>query len=502
MISLSFRIPEIFTPPMFFSQAYFAGWGRAPRPTKVSLEGNILTLRPETAESGTLHVPVLHKRFGVLTQSTDTLRQREEPYHLLKELGRGELGRLQRRFFEWQMLGFSPSSALRAEVHQLFVRFGKMVTSDEYSPSTDAQAAELLRIISKMGTKLANQYIEQSIIIRQKNQRRIPIPLGVFANVGAQIDSYWQYKPLRSILGETFQLLGATPSWREVEPQQGKYRWDLVEGRLNMGERLGLKNIIGPILSFESNMIPEWALRKLNERDFLENAALKYAKMFVQLFRDKSQHWVISNRFFSCPSCGFSIGRGIALVSSLAKEVKNAGAPGSVIVGIDQPWGDYYRKNDCPLPLIAIADSLGLTKEIDAFILELNIGLADRSSLPRDPVILGRMIDNWSNIGKRIFVSLSVPSDQEDAEDFADGNNDFSFSWDTQVQQEWANRALLMFFTKRNVQGIFWNQLIDPDSLEHNDPMSYLSSSGLIDAVGKMKPAFRKIASLRKAYLE
>ncbi|MGL6225498.1 MAG: hypothetical protein ACRC10_02600 [Thermoguttaceae bacterium] len=523
MITLSFRIPRLFSRGMVFSQAYFATWGRIPCSSVVHQIGDRLIVEHETDESGTLHIPIAHKRLGVLIHTTDTLIQREKSYHLLKELARGELGRLQRRLFEWNMIGFELSDPLRQEMKRILGKFSIMVTSDERLQTTDALAAELLLTISKLGIKLANRFADQTIRARLKNRGQISMPLGVFANMGANIDSYWNSKPLTSLMENTFQIIASAPSWRELEPEPGQYCWSLLDNRLSQVERLGMKNMLGPIFSFEQSRMPDWILRRLHDGDILERSVLKYARTLTQLFRDRCSHWLISSRFFSCPENGLSMGRGIALINNVAKELKRLGVQGPTIVGVDQPWGDYYRTTKCSFPFIGVIDALSMCSSIDAFMLELNLGLSSRSSLPRDPMLLGRLVDHWASLGKTIYVALSVPSETEVfshdillemdedhesgepawdvKEDTSGSSSDTSFQWTPQFQQEWINRSMYQFLTKRNIQGFFWNQLIDPAVVSEEDSLSFMSSSGLIDSQGSMKPAFRKLYALRKAYL-
>ncbi len=490
---LFFRFPSEFASKAMFEHAFYASWGRLPRLTDVEIRDDLLILKPETKGTGTVHIPVSHPRYGILLQSTETLMQREKPYLLLKELGRGQLGRMLRLLYEWKLLGFIPSETLGREVHDLIHTFGVMATSDEADPRTERKAAELLDLLDPMGTHLTDQYFDQMIAVRRKKTARFPVPLGVFQGRGSSteplspLESSWGNEQVRTVFDEAFSLVAATPSWKEVELAPGKYDWEPVERYFQFVRRIGKKPLIGPILSFDPASLPSWVRMKIDDREAFENAAIQYTIEFVKRFRDRGSYWIVSSDFFSCPDCGFSIGRGVALICDLIREVKHFVPDGTVLVGIDQPCGDYYRTNDCPLPFIAIAESLASVRALDAFLLDIKIGMDPHCTLPRDPMLLGRLIDLWNIWSKKLYVSLSIPSRWDD---FQENRTD---EWQMQVQLEWTVRMVLMCLTKRNIHGIFWNHLADTTSTQ---------PTGLIAADGRMKPAFRKIAALRQSLLD
>lgn len=505
---LSFRVPARFKNKALFQQAFFASWGRIPRLTQVDFHGDLLTLHPDMRGTGTMHLPVYHEKFGLVLCSTETLRQREKPYHLLKELCRGELGRLTRNLFEWKLYGFVPSQALHDMLRKSKHRFGILATGDESSESIDAESEELLYVLSDLSRIITEQYVDQIITMRRSRNRKIPVVLGVFANNGVLLESKFQDPSIRSGVQEAFRLAATTPSWRETEPYPGQFRWELVEKRLKIVEGLGMQNMIGPILSFDPGTLPFWVNDLIDDRESFESAALNYTLNFARRFRNRSKYWILSSRFFSCPDCGFSIGRGVSLICDLAHDLKREIGSASLIVGIDQPWGDYYRVNDCALPFVAIAETLASVESVDGFLLELNLGLGERNTLPRVPQQLGRMIDIWTTAEKQLFLSLSIPSETIFDQPRKEGFPHFTFQWTPETQMEWAVQTFLLCLTKRNVQGIFWNQLMDPDMnspAESSAPYGQFpsfTSAGLIDAKGVPKPALYRLAALRKNLLE
>ena len=498
---LRFRIPDGFAPQAVFEHSFYASWGRVPRLTQIEIDGNILTVRPDTRGTGTYHLPLVHKRFGLIVKSTETLMQRLKPYHLTKELARGELGRILRRLFEWEMIGFAPSKELKKNIHDFVRRFSRVAISDELDQKTDSESMKLLYELGDMSLNLSDQYINQMISLRKRDPARFnAVPFGVFVDYGKRSEAIMLNEPTRSQISETFDFMISAPTWKEDEPSIGKYKWDKIENHLNLAEKLGMTSIIGPILAFDPNKLPSSIRGSIDDLESFEIAAIKYTQAIVRKFRKRNRKWILSGRFFSCPDCGFSIGRGVSLICDLAKEVRNLDSKGTIFVGIDQPWGDYYRANDCLLPIVAIVETLASVEQIDGFILEVNLGLDSRSTLPRDPLTLGKLIDLWGIWGKQLYVSLSVPSELGSNSNFPDEYIGSSFVWNSEFQREWAERYVLMLLSKRNVKGIFWNPLTDTpsDSIEWFDPLPHLYYSGLMDSTGRMKPAMHKLTALKK----
>ena len=465
--------------------AFYASWGRVPQAAQIEVQDNLLFVRPGTKGTGTIHIPMFHPRYGIMLRSTETLQQRDRPYLLLKELGRGELGRILRLLHEWKLFGFVPSDALSKDIHGMIRAFGVMATSKETLPKTERVASELFQLLGSMETHLTDQYFEQVIETLQKKPSGPAVPLGIFLNQEITEDPFEKSRltlsndSARSLFDETFQMVAATPPWKSVEPSPGKFHWEPVDRYFKFVEKLGKKPLVGPILSFHPASLPQWVHEKVDNYEAFENAAVRYTIEFVKRYRQQGAHWIVADNFFSSPECGFSIGRGVALICDLIREVKYAVRDKNILVTIDQPYGDYYRTNDCLLPFIAIIESLASVRSLDGFLLNFKLGMTSQDTLPRDPMLLNQLLDQWGIWGKKLFASFSVPSrwnvfQEIDLDD---------------TQLEWAVRMILICLTKPNVHGIFWNPLSDTSEEQ---------TAGLIGTDGRIKPAFPKIAALRQ----
>lgn len=525
---ISFRFSPEYTTPLLFDRAYFASWGRIPRFTNVEVREELLILRPDISGTGTVHLPMEHPQFGIMLQASDTLRQREKPYNLLKELGRGKLGRLMRSLYEWHMNGFETQKSDHNAVQQILHDFGVMATFDENADETHRTAKELLQRLDHISLNLFQKYftytqaVQKQRFQRHPNQYK-PLEIGLLRTTevlhdltntvaATPTDSYETDTPEKEeetgdtnteknrdvetaeyltdiLLGEDttkvifeqqiddlFEYVAAIPCWKDIEPQQGQFRFEFLEEQIQHIEHSGRKAMIGPVLTFDPAMIPRWALNRIDQREAFENAALNFAIRVAKRFGRRCSRWIVSSRIFSAPKCGFSVGRGVSLICDVIEEIKNTVPKGMVLAAINQPFGDFYCSYSCPLPYIAIIESLASVSTLDGFLLELHLGMNSNNTYLRDPISFSRMFDLWGLWRKKMYLSLSISDDW----------NFFPQPWSptriSQVQSEWIHVLMQICLLKRNIHGIYW------DALPHATPLFEKAVESLLPSPNKFKP--------------
>lgn len=504
MPELRFRYPVECCQKTLLRRAFFATWGRVPSRSRVVIDDGILSVSSEIRGTGTVHVPFPHSRLGVVLQSTDTLAERERPYNLLKELARGSLGRILRRSFEWQMFGFRPSPRLKSSISKAIREFSILATMDEDSSEINLLALGTIDKLNGIIMQLGEQYVEQSLTARTRLATKLPIILGVDMNEHPAPESVPRFKPYATALKDVFHTINVTPSWREIETEPGEFNWERLERRLSVTRQYGFRGVLGPIIQFERNAIPSWVLDSLDTGEDISSHAVHYARFLAERFGNDVETWVLASNLNSQSILSCPVLRAIQAVREIAETMRDCGINRPLLIGIEQPWGDYHIGSEQNIPIVGIAESFVNCKEIDGILLEINLGLSRNCTLPRDPIMLGSLIDQWSHLGKKIYVSLSIPSELGSNPSITDEYIGLSFEWTRKIQQEWIHRYLPMLISKRSVYGIIWNQLEDDIGTmdEHGVVQRHPSFSGLFDLRGKFKPAFRKITSIRNTFLE
>ncbi|MDR0705083.1 MAG: beta-galactosidase [Planctomycetaceae bacterium] len=504
MSKLCFRISPGIVPEPLLKKSYFAAWGRVPHPTEIILNGNEMTVCTQAKGSGTVHVPWPHRQLGLSMESTESLINQEHPYSLVKELGRGSLGRLLRKQFDWQMVGFRMSQELRTRTLAASRRFSKAVVTDDSDPKIEQELALLLEEFEQIALGCTNLFTEQSLAWRTRADEKLPVLFGIGLN-NHPIESLYEFDLYAKFLQEAFHAVMPMPSWRTLEPEPGRFCWEQLEQRISNSARFGFDIVMGPLLCFDRSAFPVWLTPHLHEEGIFESHATRFVNVMTERYGSTVQSWILASRFNSYVIPEISQSRVVALVRILAQQMRTRAIDTPILVGIDQPWGEYALTHVPEYDQIQIAESLMSCHEIDSFLMEINFGFNNRSTLPRDPMAVSSMIDQWSFLGKKVYVTISVPSAIGSDAAEIDQSIPPEYQWSEGLQQFWTEILLKTILGKRMVHGIFWTLLQDTNENSEDTKsleMESIPFTGLIDSQRVLKLAFKHFVSLRKSILK
>ncbi|MGL4944510.1 MAG: hypothetical protein ACRC46_15115 [Thermoguttaceae bacterium] len=494
----------------FLKRAFFSGWGRVPHHNhSVVYRDGILILSIPEPISGTVSVLVPHPELGVVLESTDTLVARLRPYHLLKELCRGALGRLQRRIADWQTLGFQPSPEHSEQIQSIMQAFGRLVMHDETASDIDSIAATVLAQIRKVVWAITKAVSKTMLEVRMRSQDRIPLFTIAGMNTHSAPESFYEFGIYADELRSVFHSVAPMPTWRELEPIQGQWDWERLDRRVAMAHRYGFQIVGGPILDFRSASLPSWVTATLRQDGALEAFAEAYLRMMIERFDYAVCIWSLVRAINKTDIVGLSVARIIALTRRLSEVVRSMTAEKIVMIGVDQPWGDSNITASSDQYQSQLVETVFSMSAVDAVVLETHLGLHQDESFPRDPIGFGSVIDLWWHSGKNVFISLSVPSSSAIADETGTFGSpkemprcgdvpaeiaSASSLWSPQTQAAWVEHLMPLFLAKRSVAGLFWSPLQDTSSCP-------ATAAGLIDIDRNIKPAFHTLATFRKEWI-
>ena len=495
MFEWRFRITPGIIPQPFLEAAYFAGWGRVPRLTHTYIQADELVLRTDFFSSGTIHLPMFHSPLGVVMESTESLLGRHEPYLLVRELARGSLGRFYRRLFDWQMVGFQQPQELEDQVKRLAKHFSRLIVQDPFLLEIEQEFVSILDELALLIVEENKEFAEQSLSWRTRHDERLAVTFGVGMNV-QPTETLNEFAGYAQLLQNSFHVVLPMPTWRELEPQPGQFDWERLERQLVTPTRFGFQVVMGPLLSFNTATFPEWLLPRLAEEGSFESSATRFVNAMAERYGYMAHSWILANRFIDQTLPAIPLERSLALIRILAQQLRSRGIDAPIIVGITQPWGEYALQRIPEWEQVQIAESLMIGRDIDTFLLEMNFGCGEHLTLPRNPMCVGNMIDQWSFLGKRVYVSLSIPSAGNPITTTAE--LDSETLWSEEKQRIWTETLLLTLLGKRTVRGIFWTYL--QDTMTPSDSTAGFNY-GLINAQQTLKSAFKHFAAARKNLL-
>ena len=496
MFEWRFRITPGVIPLPLLETAHFAGWGRLPRTTKTTIRDNELLIHTDSPNSGTIHVPMAHSPLGVVMESTESLLSHHEPYLLTRELARGALGRCYRRLFDWQMTGFFQPQELEDRLYAIAKRFSHAVVQDPFAPESEHVFVSVLKDLALLVVEENKEFAEQSLSWRTRDNERLPIILGIGTNA-RHFESLYDFNTYAQLLRDVFHVVVHTPTWRELEPQPGHFDWEHLEKHLTTPARFGFQMVFGPLISFSVDKLPEWLVPKLSEEGFLETRATRFVNTMAERYGHMAHSWILANRFVDQSLPEILPERSLALIRILAQQLRSRGIETPVIIGINQPWGEYGLRYAPSWEQVQIAEMLMACRDIDTFLLEIDVGCGEHLTLPRDPMSVGNMIDQWSFLGKKLFVSLSVPSAGYPIATSSELAPELQ--WTEERQRVWTEMLLLTLLGRRMVRGIFWSCLQDP-IVPSNVSSGF--DYGLLNAQRTLKSAFKHFAAIRKNLLK
>ncbi|MDR3232917.1 MAG: hypothetical protein LBT46_04520 [Planctomycetaceae bacterium] len=481
-----FRITSGLIPPKLLEKSFFAAWGRVPKMSFAALQENELQVTSDAAGSGTIHVPVPFSDFGTIMTATESLIGQERPYLLVKELCRGTLGQMYQRLFDWHVLGFRQPDVLHNELTAAAKRFSAAVVEDIFMPGLEKEIFSILEKLMHINAESTKAFSEQSLAWRMRNNEKLPVffgagmadlPLETLAALGSYSD----------VLQKGFHTVLPMPPWRELEPEPGQVQWERLEHRIANAVRSGRKIILGPLLSFAPEFLPQWLTERLGDEGFLETRVTRFVNSMSERYGYIADGWILANRFQlqSMPEVPHS--RLIGMIRILAQQMRSLGIETPILAGIEQPWGEFALHHQTEWEQVQIAEALMGCREIDAFLLEMNLGSGNNCTLPYDLMCFSNKIDQWSFLEKKVYIMFSVPdSGAMTAED------DTLPQWTEALQRFWMDNLLVTFFGRRMVRGIIWTHLQDNDE----------ERRGLLDSQKQPKESFRRFAAFRETLLQ
>lgn len=466
-------------------------YDQSPVPTRVAVADGRLTLTRDQNESGYLVVPWPVEPFGTLVVSSTTLRERTEPYRLLLELARGKLNQVRQQTAEWQSIGLRTRPDFDLALAEATRTFGRAVHAPSAGES-DAVAARVLEKAHGLADRLSRDYVEQMLATRHQNG---PLDTGLAARfsrppAGAALEEYTS----------AFNAAAVSFRWRDVEPNESQYEWDVADRAVAAALDANLPVTIGPVIDLAPGMLPAWAAGWQSDLPAMATCMCDYLETVVSRYKHDVRRWVICAGFNHADAFGLVDDDRLRLAYRLFEAAAQVDANLELILSVAQPWGDYLVRDDQTITPITFPDDLVRAGvRLSAVELEFRIGARPRGSLPRDLLDAARILDVFGMLGLHLEVSLSLPSaDGPDPQAADHGQSVWRPGWTAgpspEGQAEWGASMAALALAWPHVRNVTWDHWSDaePHLIPH---------AGLLDAAGRPKPLLSRLRCLRGEHL-
>ncbi|MBX9790367.1 MAG: endo-1,4-beta-xylanase [Pirellulales bacterium] len=475
------------------ARAYFSGPDGIPWPSATRLVGSTLEVERSVTESGNFHIPWPVGGAGELVLSTSTLPERAEPYLIAVELARGKLNNVRNMAEDWQQIGLILPPGFGTELSETTRTFARAVTHQHDATLAQELASQVIVEAVGLGERLAGAYAEQALAARKRQAGRLATWLG------AALGKTRPEQPgMQWYLG-AFNAAAVTTLWREIEPSEGSFQWEVTDRQIGWCEQSKLKVVAGPLVSFDAQGLPDWCCLWEGDVDNLAAVVGQFVETVVKRYRGHVNLWHCAARIAEGVALDLSEEDRLRLAVRVIEIARHHDPETPVLLSFDQPWGEYLQRNGQELSPLHVADVLVRSElGIGGIGLELNVGYYPGGTQPRDALALHRLLDYWSSFGLPLYVWLTVPG--------GSGNDPLATTkaamlagtsgapWSATTQAAWAERLVPSLLARPAVRGVFWNQWRDDEP--HHWP-----HSGLVDASGRAKPALSSLAALRRRHL-
>ena len=473
-------------------RAYVTGFDKHVFPTRVEIEGNVMTCRRPHSDSGKLHVAFPVEGYGRPVLSTSSLPERDAPYLLPLELARGKIGELRDQSAVWELA--------RMSIPDEFREVGASGLQAVLSGDDAARPIRSVRIEIWLAQSLQEACMQPTSCCK-----RTPVNGWSFRNMLRPLRRRrWAVHSLscpddpakRQLFRSTFQAMAVPISWKQIEPEEGKYQLgtaldELIEYASN--ERMIIRG--GPLVDFSSGGLPDWLAPWEHDVLNMQSFICDFVETAISRYQGRIRLWEVS-AYGNSGGALRSVKRIVCNWSRRTLEAaKRNDDDAQLFIRVDQPWGDYQARGQHRLSPFQFVDAIVRSNlGLAGVNLEINVGYRPQGCCSRDMLGFSRLIDHWSMLGIQLHVTLAFPSsDQPD--DAADSDLEVAGSvWrepcSEEAQAKWIATYLPLLIAKPAVTGVYWSHW--SDGQRHRLP-----HAGLLRADGTPKPALEILRQLR-----
>lgn len=479
--------------PLASQTAYLAGPDGTPWECHRLWEGNALTITRETRESGNLYIPWVVAGHGLVTLSSGSLMERDQPYVLPVELARGTITRLKNQAFLWETGGMQIPKEYSTAVGRAAAELAAAVTHKQDPLACARRAERAIELALGAIDLLVQAYTRQVLELRVQGTG------GLNTLVGARLEQA-PGPDTESAISAAVNLIHAAPLWSQVEPSAGARSWERLDALVDWCRKQELRVCFGPLLQFDRWTLPDWLVLWQDELDEIRSYARQHVEEIVKRYRGRVHLWHVAGRMNLPTALRLPEEERLRLTVDAVEAVRVCDPRTPMIVSFDQPWGEYIAREEQELTPIHFADTLVRGELGLAGIgLEMNLGYWPHGTLPRDLLEISRQIDRWSQLGVPLLAMVTVPAGDEldirargEAKALADTGG--ATSGVTQ-QRRLADQVSRLLLAKHTVQAIIWNQTFD--DIPHEFP-----HAGLFDGARKPRPALQALAQIKQELLK
>lgn len=470
-------------------RAYLSGADGRIFTTRIEVEDNVVTARRSSSESSKLHITCPIPGFGRPVLRTASLPEREQPYHLLVELARGELVQLRNQSATWEHAGMQLPASFGQISLRAHMAFGRAASSQQNAGLAARLAEEALVHVCEASDLLCASFTQQALLGRLQRYPQLPVSLGCglmsVPEAGAA-----------DLFTAAFNSVTIPVPWTRIEQDEGEYRWDEIDRAVEWAEQHRLIIRGGPLVDLGPRGLPEWLSRWEHDIFNLQSFVCDFVETAMSRYVGRIRLWDVVARLNTGGALTLNEETRLSLAARVLEVARQVDEEAQLILRIDQPWGEYQARGQHRLSPLQLVDALIRSGVGLAGInLEIAMGYGPRGTPYRGLLEFTRLIDLWSTLGVPLHVTLASPSgagvDPQAMADLEIEDRSWPDGSCEESQGRWLEQVVPLLMAKPGVANVTWTAFADASP--HEFPRS-----GLLTTDGQPKLALQKLIEFRQ----
>lgn len=426
--------------------------------------------------------------FGTIQLQTTRLPASERPYHLHVELARHQLMRLTVKREEWGLFDYSGMDDITAKLDGCRDAFVQALQNVD-EPETAARHADESLAIGLWAAEEMSRLHASVFLTRRQQTNGFSRP---FLGVGVPPDQL--NGSLARKIGEAFDFAHVPIVWRQIQPTEQSLSYDAIDACVKACGAAKLAIRGGPLLTFGVSSVPDWMYIWENDFESIYEAAREHVERTVRRYAKQVSSWIVASGLQADNVFGFSFEQTMELTRMAARITKQLAPRAQALIDLSQPWGEYYARNQQTVPPLLYADmAVQSGINFDGFGVHLLFGIGSDGYRLRDPFQISGLIDKLANLGRPLHVTaLGAPSRPQPSTDSSPSSGgEWHAPWSDEVQADWLATLCEVALSKPYVDTVCIQPLTD-------GAQSIINTGGLLREDHSPKPAFKRLAELRK----
>lgn len=472
--------------------AYLVGTDHVPIRGEFELRAAELLCHKRTQGPAALAVLWPVQGAGRVLLETTRLPERDRPYNLHLELARGQMMRLAQKREDWGLFDIDNIE----QITRGFKR-GQDLLIESIKTGDVAEAAKLaddaLRVAVPLGEQMA--LFHAGVFLNRRRQaghfsRRL---FGCGINLRTRDERY------RKRLINGFDFVCVPVCWRDIEPKQGEFVWDVLDEWVDWLTQHRMPIKASPLVSLDERHIPDWLYIYEHDFEAVRDFMYEHIRRLVSRYKDRIQAWDAVSGIHALNTFNLNFEQIMDVTRMSAAITKQIAPQTTVIVDLVAPWGEYYSRNTRTIPPMLYADMLVQNSiHFDALGVQFYVGVNRDGMFVRDMLQTSTMLDRFANFGKPVHITAAqAPSrhttDQDDAWAGAVSPADAGTwydDWSEPLQSRWLREFYNIALSKPFIETVTWRDLADAEA-------HYLPHGGLLRPDLTPKLAYEQLCTIR-----